>query len=86
MLSVDPVIPPALDGLNVTTTLLGKPVEVSYAIGAKGCGVSQIELNGRALAFEREHNPYRDGAARVLIKAVTDVLQAKKNTLAIALR
>jgi 1,2-beta-oligoglucan phosphorylase len=86
MLSVDPVIPPALDGLKVTTTLLGKPVEVSYAIGAKGCGVSQIELNGRALAFEREHNPYRDGAARVLIKAVTDVLQAKKNTLAIALR
>jgi cellobiose phosphorylase len=86
VLSVDPVIPSALDGLKVTTTLLGKPIEVSYAIGAKGCGVSKIELNGRALAFEREHNAYRDGAARVPIKAVTDALQAKKNTLEIALQ
>ena len=85
VLSVDPVIPSALDGLKVTTTLLGKPIEVSYAIGAKGCGVSKIELNGRTLTFEREHNPYREGAARVPIKAVTDALQAKKNSLKIVL-
>jgi 1,2-beta-oligoglucan phosphorylase len=84
-LSVDPVIPSALDGLKVATTLLGKPIEVSYAVGAKGCAVSRIELNGHTLAFEREHNPYREGAARVPIKAVTDVLQAKKNSLKIAL-
>jgi cellobiose phosphorylase len=84
-LSVDPVIPSALDGLKVTTTLLGKPLEVSYAIGAKGCGVSKIELNGRALPFERERNPYREGAARVPIKAVTDALQGKKNSLRIVL-
>jgi cellobiose phosphorylase len=85
VLNVDPVIPSALDGLQVTTTLLGKPVEVSYAVGAKGGGVSKIELNGRALTFEREHNPYREGAARVPIKAVTDALQAKRNRLEIAL-
>jgi cellobiose phosphorylase len=84
-LSVDPVIPSALDGLKVTTTLLGKQIEVSYAVGSKGCGVSQIELNGRTLTFEREHNPYREGAARVPIKAVTDALQAKKNSLKIVL-
>jgi cellobiose phosphorylase len=84
-LSVDPVIPSALDGLQVTTTLLGKPIEVSYAVGAKGCGVSKIELNGRTLKFEREHNPYREGAARVPIEAVREVLQAKKNTVHIAL-
>jgi hypothetical protein len=59
---------------------------VSYAIGAKGCGVSKSALNGRPLAFEREHNPYRDGAAHVPIKAVMDALQAKKNTLEIALQ
>jgi cellobiose phosphorylase len=85
VLSVDPVIPPALDGLKVTTTLLGKPIEVSYAVGAKGCGVSKIELNGRALAFEREHNPHRDGAAHVPIKAVMEALQGKKNSLEIVL-
>jgi hypothetical protein len=51
----------------------------------KGYGVSKIELNGRTLTFEREHNPYRDGAARLPIKAVTDALQAKKNSLKIIL-
>ena len=83
-LSVDPVIPAALDGLRVTTTLLGKPVDVSYAVGEKGCGVSRIELNGRTLRFEREHNPYREGAARVPVAAVADALQAKKNRLKIS--
>jgi cellobiose phosphorylase len=84
-LSVDPVIPSALDGLRVTTTLLGKPVEVTYAVGAKGCGVGKIELNGRVLTFEREHNPYREGTARVAIEAVREVLREKKNTLGISL-
>jgi CRISPR-associated protein Csx3 len=83
-LSVDPVIPSALDGLRVTTTLLGRPVEVSYSVGERGCGVREIKLNGRVLAFEREHNPYREGAARVPIKAVMDALQTKKNRLEIA--
>jgi cellobiose phosphorylase len=85
-LSVDPVIPPALDGLRVTTTLLGRPVDVSYSVGAKGCGVSAIKLNGRKLAFEREHNPYREGAARVPLEAVTNALQPKKNRLEIAVK
>jgi len=83
-LSVDPVIPSALDGLRVTTTLLDRPVEVNYSVGERGCGVSAIKLNGRKLAFEREHNPYREGAARVPMKAVTDALQAKKNKIEIA--
>jgi 1,2-beta-oligoglucan phosphorylase len=85
-LSVDPVIPSALDGLRVMTTLLGRPVEVTYSVGTRGYGVSAIELNGRKLAFEREHNPYRESAARVPIKEVTDALQAKKkNRLEIGL-
>lgn len=83
-LSVDPVIPGALDGLRVTTTLLGRPVDVSYSVGERGCGVTAIKLNGRKLAFERERNPYREGAARVPIEAVTDALQAKKNKMEIA--
>src|SRR5262249_41232090 len=82
-LSVDPVIPSALDGLSVATTLLGRAIDVSYSVGAKGCGVSSIRLNGRKLDFEREHNPYREGAACVALGAVTDALQAKKNKLQI---
>jgi 1,2-beta-oligoglucan phosphorylase len=76
-LSVDPVIPAALDGLKVATTLLGKPVEVSYSVGARGCGVSKIELNGRTLTFEREHNPYREGAARLHRESVQDALKSQ---------
>jgi hypothetical protein len=55
-------------------------------VGAKGCGVSAIKLNGRKLAFEREHNPYREGAARVPLEAVTNALQPKKNRLEIAVK
>ena len=40
-----------------TTTLLGKPIEVSYAVGAKGCGVSKIELNGRTLSVRARAQP-----------------------------
>jgi hypothetical protein len=47
--------------------------------------VSKIELNGRTLSFEREHNPYREGAARVAIEAVRQALREKKNTLEITL-
>jgi hypothetical protein len=65
--------------------LLEKPIEVIYAVGAKGCGVSKIELNGRPLTFERDHNPYREGAVRVAIEAVKNALQAKKNRLDIAI-
>jgi cellobiose phosphorylase len=82
-LGVDPVIPPALDGLRVTTTLLGRPIEVNYSVAARGCGVSAIKLNGRKLAFERAGNPYREGAARVPIKTVTDALQVKRNRIEI---
>jgi hypothetical protein len=46
--------------------------------------VTEIKLNGRKLVFEREHNPYRESAALMPIRKVTDALQAKKNKLEIA--
>ena len=49
VLSVDPVIPAALDGLRVETTLLGRHVEVRYAIRSAGCGVEKMELDGKAM-------------------------------------
>jgi cellobiose phosphorylase len=84
-LSVDPVIPAALDGLKVATTLLGKPIDLSYSVGARGCGVSRIELNGRVLSFEREHNPHREGAVRVPLKAVKDALKKNQNEVKVSL-
>jgi cellobiose phosphorylase len=84
-LSVDPVMPAALDGLRVNTALLGHPLEVTYRIGRAGCGVSAITLNGAALPFTSRSNPHRRGAAAVPITAVKERLAAGRSTLLIEL-
>jgi 1,2-beta-oligoglucan phosphorylase len=64
-LVVDPVIPPRLDGLRADWVIRGRPVQVHYRVGPAGCGVQSVHLNGQPLAFQREANPYRLGAARL---------------------
>jgi cellobiose phosphorylase len=64
-LCLDPVMPASLDGLRIELDFFGKPLEVTYEIKAAGCGVSAVEINGNAVQFSREVNPYRTGAARV---------------------
>ena len=83
-LCVDPVMPAALDGMRVTTSLRGCPLEVTYRIAAAGCGVNGIVLNGEKLPFSREANPHRRGAARVAAGPF-DRLARDRNTLAIDL-
>ena len=77
------VIPAALDGLRVETTLLGRPVALSYQIKGAGCGVNAISLNETALPFDTEANPHRRGAALVAMAAVAERLQARGNVLRI---
>jgi cellobiose phosphorylase len=72
-LLVDPVLPPALDGLRVQVTLLGQPLEIVYRVRGSGHGVETLQLDGRALAFETDANPYRRGAARVALGALAAV-------------
>jgi cellobiose phosphorylase len=83
VLRIDPVIPAALDGLSVETILLERPVELRYRIKGAGCGVNQVTLNGAALEFDRESNPYRRGAARVPLAEVLRLLRATGNVLGI---
>ena len=82
-LRVDPVIPASLNGLRVETTLLGKPVELSYQIKGSGSGVTLITLNETPLPFEIEPNPHRRGAAIVNRAAVEQALQPRGNVLRI---
>ena len=82
-LRVDPVIPAALDGLRAETSLLGHPFEVRYRIKGAGCGVERIALNGSALAFRVEPNPYRRGAALLDRAAVLERLRPRDNLLSI---
>jgi 1,2-beta-oligoglucan phosphorylase len=82
-LRLDPVMPPALRGLRVGTTLLGRPFEIHYEIGHAGCGVNAIELNGGSLAFTRETNPHRRGAALVARHTIDERLSGGLNVLRI---
>jgi cellobiose phosphorylase len=82
-LRVDPVIPTALDGLRIETTLRGRPIEVRYRIGSAGCGVVEVSLNDRPLSFTLEANPHRRGAALVALPSVLDQLKTQQNVLAI---
>jgi 1,2-beta-oligoglucan phosphorylase len=87
-LCIDPVMPAALDGMRVTMSLRGYPLEVTYRVGAVGCGVNAVVLNGRTLPLlpsAQEPNPYRRGAVRVRMAALLECLTRTGNTLAIDL-
>ena len=84
-LLLDPVIPASLGGLEVRLNLLGRPFTLHYAIGARGCGVSSVCLNGHALAFERAPNPHRTGMAILAMSDVQAHLQDEANDLRIEL-
>ena len=84
-LSVDPVIPAALDGMRVETTLFGRPLEVRYRVGKAGCGVNALALNDAPLAFTHRTNPHRRGAAIVPKADVMKRLTPTGNSLQIDL-
>jgi cellobiose phosphorylase len=85
LVRVDPVIASALDGLRVQTSLLGRPIEVSYRIGSAGCGVTEIVLNERSVKFQRATNPHRPGAALIAVATLLERLAAEHNVLKIQL-
>jgi cellobiose phosphorylase len=82
-LGIDPVLPRALDGLRARAELLGRAFELRYRVGARGCGPTALVLNGTALAFDREPNPYREGGAVVSTAALRERLREGDNELAI---
>ena len=82
-LRVDPVMPTALDGLRVDTTLRGRPIEVRYRIGSAGCGVVEVCLNDKPLSFTLEANPHRRGAAMVALASVLEQLKPQHNVLTV---
>jgi len=81
LLKLDPVIPKALDGLQVRMTLAGRQFEVTYRIQEKGFGPTKVVLNGAELAFTRGSNPYRTGAAAILMDTVQARLTEGVNKL-----
>jgi len=84
-LGVDPVLPRSLDGLRARVALAGRSVALRYRAGARGHGPRALRLNGAALPFEREANPYREGGARVAMSALRERLREGENQLEIEL-
>src|SRR5690606_17487988 len=78
-LSIDPVMPPALNGLRIELPLLGHPVEVEYRVGQVGHGVTAVALNDEMLALDFRANPHRKGAARVSRTFFSDRLKRGRN-------
>jgi 1,2-beta-oligoglucan phosphorylase len=83
---LDPVIPKALDGLRADVELAGEQVSVVYRTEMLGYGPTSVTLNGTALPFDREANPYRAGGVEVSMAAVRERLTDAANTLQIQLR
>jgi cellobiose phosphorylase len=83
---IDPVVPPALDGLRAEIRLAGEVVTTVYRTGAKGRGPVTLTLNGRDLPFRREPNAYRTGAARVALADLRSrLVPAAANVLVVTL-
>jgi 1,2-beta-oligoglucan phosphorylase len=85
-LIIDPVIPEALNGLQAEVELAGRTVHITYHIGHAGYGPTAVTLNGQALSFTRQANPYRTGGAEVPMGAVLERLTVGRNELVICLR
>ncbi len=71
---IDPVMPAALDGLRAHISLCGRPTEARYRVGPAGCGVQALRLNNAPLAFTRDANPHRPGAAVIARATLQDGL------------
>ena len=85
MVRIDPVMPPSLDGLGAERQLLGRTVRVLYRVGRAGSGPTGVIVNGEALPFTREANPYRTGGVEVATAELSRRLTSGANDLVVNL-
>lgn len=82
-LILDPVLARSLDGLEAALRFRGRPVTFIYRVRGPGFGPSAITINGKPLAFDREHNPYRQGGAVLPLERFTAMLETGENAVEI---
>ncbi len=81
----DPVLPAALNGLEVDWELLGKPVRICYKIDDGTPGPRSITVNGQTPPAVRLDQPYRTGGLAIECRALDRLLSEKTNTIVIHL-
>jgi len=84
-LVLDPVIPKGLDGLRAEVDVAGCRATVVYRVARDGHGPTGVTVNGIAVPFEREANPYRSGGARLPMAALAPLLTAGDNEIVVEL-
>ena len=82
---IDPVLPPALDGLQISLDIAGNRFEITYQVGEKGCGPVVLELNEAPLPFNQLDNPYRAGGAEVSLTKLPPPEEGRVNRLRVQL-
>ena len=82
-LILDPVMAPGLNGLEISLRLRGRPVTFIYRVTGPGFGPRTITINGRAAAFTREDNPYRQGGAVMALEQFVRQVGAQENRVEI---
>ena len=82
-LCIDPVLPPALDGLVARIELEDRAVAVVYRIGALGHGPRTVTCNGQPLSFDREPHPYRTGGVVIPLDVLRERLRDGSNHIEI---
>lgn len=76
---LDPVLARGLDGLRASLRFRGRAVTFEYRVRGAGYGPRSIAINGKTTAFEREHNPYREGGAVMPLDRFVELLDLDDN-------
>jgi cellobiose phosphorylase len=84
-LTIDPVLARSLDGLQASMRFRGRAVTFEYHVHGQGFGPHAISINGKAAAFEREPNRYREGGAAMPLTSFMDMLDAAENRVEISI-
>jgi len=70
VLEIDPVLAPALDGLEATVPVDGIPLDLTFRVGDRGVGPVSVVLNGVALQANPLSNPYRPAGVAIDVALV----------------
>jgi len=84
-LIIDPVMPYSMDGLSASLDFMQHCLTFVYAIKENCYGPGSIVINGHAVEFTREDNPYRVGGAVIPAKRFLSLLNATENIVVITM-
>ncbi|MHC1707839.1 MAG: hypothetical protein AB9842_09990 [Bacteroidales bacterium] len=82
---LDPVLPFSMDGLTASLEFLGKKMVFRYLVRKNCFSPDQITINGKAIKFTMEDNPYRKGGAVMLREQFLSRLDQDENIVEIIL-